>query len=378
VLIASFLGTRRFRPLFLLVASGAAGSCGKDNIAGPPDDPPGDPPPGTVAVASVDLAPSALNLAVGQTFQLTATARAADGSALADRSITWTTGDAAIATISETGMVTAVATGDVLVTATSEGRSSAAAVTVSDLAVATVEVIPSPSSVALGRTAQLTAVPKAADSTELIGRAVAWTTSDPAVATVSESGLVTGVAAGDATISATSEGKTGSTQLTVSLVPVAAVEVAPATASIAEGATVRLTATAKDANGSPLAGRPSTWSTSNANVARVNSTGRVTGIGAGSATITATIEGIKGTATVTVTAATGTVRTWKGGVAGKPTDWSTAGNWTPAGKPMTLDTVRVPAVAHAAVLREDVQVARLIVGGGRVRTAGHRLLVKAP
>ncbi len=75
---------------------------------------------------------------------------------------------------------------------------------------------------------------------------------------------------------------------------------------------------------------------------------------------------------------TGTIRTWKGGASGKASDWSTAGNWNPAGKPIPLDTARVTDAANPAVLSETLRIARLIVAGGRVRTAGHRLQVKAP
>src|SRR5205823_3651362 len=84
-------------------------------------------------------------------------------------------------------------------------------------------------------------------------------------------------------------------------VPVAAVEVAPAAASVEAGGTVQLTATAKDVNGTPLTGRSVSWSSSNTSVASVTSSGRVTGVAAGSATITATSEGKSGTSAITVT-----------------------------------------------------------------------------
>jgi hypothetical protein len=84
--------------------------------------------------------------------------------------------------------------------------------------------------------------------------------------------------------------------------PVASVEVSPDSASVAVGETVQLTATPRDAEGQPLSGRTVTWATSAPPVATVSSTGLVTGVGAGTATITATSEGIHGTSSVTVTA----------------------------------------------------------------------------
>src|SRR5207245_2013253 len=123
---------------------------------------------------------------------------------------------------------------------------------------------------------------------------------EAAAATVTSSGLVTGAAAGSATITATSEGKTGTSAITVTSVPVASVTVSPASASVLTGQTVQLTAAPKDASGNPLSGRAVSWTTSNGAVATVSSSGLVTGVTAGSATITATSEGQSGTSAVTV------------------------------------------------------------------------------
>ena len=168
--------------------------------------------------------------------------------------------------------------------------------------VASVEVAPASASVAAGSTVQLAAELKNGGGEPLNGRTVAWSSSSAAVATVSGSGLVTGVTAGSATITAASEGKSGTAQVTVTAgqTAVAWVEVAPATATLASGGTVQLTATAKDANGQPLSGRTITWATSAPLVATVSATGLVTGAAVGSATISATSEGKTGTAAVTV------------------------------------------------------------------------------
>jgi len=84
----------------------------------------------------------------------------------------------------------------------------------------------------------------------------------------------------------------------------ATVTVSPATATISVGATVALTATIRDQFGNVLPGRVATWSSSNAAVATVTSTGnltaRVDGVGEGQATIQATIDGINGSSTITV------------------------------------------------------------------------------
>ncbi|MEK6689458.1 MAG: Ig-like domain-containing protein, partial [Gemmatimonadota bacterium] len=84
---------------------------------------------------------------------------------------------------------------------------------------------------------------------------------------------------------------------------VATVEVSPATATPVVGQTVQLTATPKSAAGSPLAGRTIVWSSSAESVASVSASGLVTGLTPGQATITATADGVSGTAIVTVTPA---------------------------------------------------------------------------
>src|SRR6266513_1521652 len=108
-------------------------------------------------------------------------------------------------------------------------------------------------------------------SSDLTGRVVTWATDNGAVATVNASGLVTGAAAGPATITATSEGMIGTAAVTVAPanVAVASVTVSPATASRQVGQTVQLTATPRDASGTALTGRVVTWASSNPAIATV-------------------------------------------------------------------------------------------------------------
>ena len=196
--------------------------------------------------------------------------------------------------------------------------------------VAAVTVSPAAPTVQVGQTAQLTATPRDASGNPLTGRVITWQSSNGAVASVNGSGLVSGVATGTATITATSEGQSGTAVVTVSNVPVASVTVTPASASVPQGATVQLTATPRDANGTALTGRVVTWGSNNTAVAAVSGSGLVSGAGAGSATITATSEGQSGTAAITVTAPTGqlaigdsvqaTVSTWVRNIAQPPAD----------------------------------------------------------
>src|SRR5207245_2191320 len=254
-----------------------------------------------VPVASVTVSPAAPSVQVRQTVQLAATPKDAGGAALTGRVVTWASNNTGVATVNGTGLVTGVAAGSATITATSEGTNGTAALTVSVVPVASVTVTPETGGIQVGQTVQLSATPKDAGGAALTGRVVTWASSATGVATVSGSGLVTGGAAGSATITATSEGQSGTAGVTVSIVPVASVTVTPATASISTGQTVQLTGTPKDASGTALTGRVVTWATSNAGVATVSGSGLVTGVAAGSATITATSEGKNGTAALTVT-----------------------------------------------------------------------------
>jgi len=165
-----------------------------------------------------------------------------------------------------------------------------------------VSVTPATATIGVGQTAQYAAITRDAFGNPLGGRTVTWSSSNPGVATVNGAGQATGVAVGSATLTATSEGKSGTAAILVTNVPVASVTVSPATASVPAGQTVQLTATLKDANGNTLTGRTVTWSSDNTAVATVSGSGLVSGVVAGAATITATSEAKTGTSAITVTA----------------------------------------------------------------------------
>ena len=169
-------------------------------------------------------------------------------------------------------------------------------------AVATVDVATPGANLIVGQTAQLSATPRDAKGNALTGRTISWTTSSATIATVSTGGLVTGVTPGTVTISATIDGKIGSSTMTIIPVPVASVSVSLAAGTVQAGQTTQATAVVRDAAGNALTGRTVDWSSSNPAVASVSSAGVVTGLTAGTATITATSEGKNGTADITVSA----------------------------------------------------------------------------
>jgi len=186
------------------------------------------------------------------------------------------------------------------------GSSSGSTPTVTAIA-----VTPSMATIGPGATQQFKATASMSDgSTQDITSAVTWTSSATATATISTTGLATGVAAGATTLTATDSGVSGTATLTVtSAAPtLISIAIAPATASIAAGATQQFTATGTYSDNSTQNITASvTWSSSATSIATINAAGLATGVSAGSAAISATLNGISGTASLNVTAAVATL-----------------------------------------------------------------------
>jgi uncharacterized protein YjdB len=253
-----------------------------------------------VPVGSVTL-PATASLVAGQSMTLTPVVRDENDVVVTDRVVTWSSSNTSVATVSPAGLVRSLITGSATITATSEGKSASTALTVTPAPVGSVTVAPFTLTLASGSTVSLTATIKDVNGTTVTDRTVTWTSSDDLVATVSPTGVLTGLATGSATITATSEDRFGTATVTVVPGPAATVTVTPATASVRDGSTVQLTATAVDARGNAITGRAFTWTSSDSGVASVNSSGRVTGRRAGQVTITATQNSRSDTSTVTVT-----------------------------------------------------------------------------
>src|SRR5436309_4230209 len=261
------------------------------------------------SIAQLVVSPQNVTLQQNQAEDFLAVGFTATGDS-ADIAVSWSaTGgsiDSSSAGKRHYGHYTSATCGTFTVTATSHpgNVSMAASVTVTGcpLPVASVSVTPATATIGVGQTAQYAAITRDAFGNPLGGRTVTWSSSNPAVATVNGAGQATGVAVGSATLTATSEGKSGTAAILVTNVPVASVTVSPATASVPAGQTVQLTATLKDANGNTLTGRTVTWSSDNTAVATVSGSGLVSSVAAGAATITATSEAKSGTSAITVTA----------------------------------------------------------------------------
>jgi uncharacterized protein YjdB len=294
----------------------------------------------TASVDSVSVSLVASSLTPGQTTQAAATTYDSAGNVLAGRAISWSSSDNGVAQVSVNGVVTAIAAGTSQIIATSEGKSGSAVIqvtnppqaitnpgTVTDLRVATVD--------STSVTLSFTQVDDGAGQPAKYDVRFAVAPIDwGAAASVTNGGCktpVVGFAIG-ATLTCSVAGLRSATKYNFQLVafrgtlnqgavfgglsniaaattgagtspppaPVASVSVSPTSPTIQVGASLQLSATTRDSAGNTLTGRVVTWSTANAAIVTVSSSGLVTGVAAGSAQITATSEGQSGSVTVTV------------------------------------------------------------------------------
>ena len=246
----------------LAVVALATGCGDGDSATAPPTPEPARPTTVTVSPATHELT------AFGITVQLSAEVRDQNARVMAGATVTWTSSASSMATVDASGLVTAAGNGTATITASAGSASGSAVVTVMQ-SVASVEVSPSAETIGLGSTLQLTAEAFDGNGHAVAGAEFSWESSDAVVATVDAGGLLTGVAEGVATITASAGEVAGSVVVTV-MQPVASVQVSPSAETIGLGSTLQLTAEAFDENGEAVAGVEFSWESSDAAVAAVD------------------------------------------------------------------------------------------------------------
>ena len=149
------------------------------------------------------------------------------------------------------------------------------------------EVILSPDTLRLqpGSSGQLSAVGLDATHALVVGRRASWRSATPGVVSVDDAGRVTAVSLGAGSVIASVDGASDTAAVLVAIVPVARISVAPSPLALQEGETSQLSAVARDAAGHELTGRTFTWSSDGETVARVSSSGLVTAVAPGTATL---------------------------------------------------------------------------------------------
>jgi hypothetical protein len=185
----------------LILAAGCGGGGGEP--AGPPK------------VASVSVTLGQSQVEAGLSTFANAQYFDAKQTALSGRVVAYASSATAVATVDNNGTVVGVTPGSATISATVEGITGAATLTVVQASVGTVVIDQSAPVVKEAETITLTARTLDRIGQTLTGRALAWSSANPARATVSNAGVVTGVSAGSTYIRAVSEGATDSVRLRV-------------------------------------------------------------------------------------------------------------------------------------------------------------------
>jgi uncharacterized protein YjdB len=212
---------------------------------------------------------------------------------------TFSSSNPSVATVSGTGVVTAVSLGTVNVTVSSGAQSAVAKVRVVPEPVTNVRITPQVpvQVVRLGQTFQLAATCLNTLGQPISGRTVSWTSNNPSVATVGgSSGLVAGLAIGTAIVTASCEGPSAQITIQVTAVPVVSVAIVPNGLTLNVGAQQQLAIVARDSANNVLnlqnPARSILWTSDNLPIAAVSNQGVVAGFSAGVANIQVTVDGV--------------------------------------------------------------------------------------
>jgi hypothetical protein len=252
---------------------------------------------------------------VGQTRQFAATLVFSNGTQqnVTGRA-TWSTSNPMVATINGMGVATARAVGTTTISATFMGLSASTILTVTDAVPVSISVTPIAPSIAAGTNLAFQATAIFSDNTtQNVTAQATWTSSDTTVAQITTAGPMRGQARGltpgTTTITASWQGLSGSTILTVTDAVPVSITVSPPSTTVAVGTVVPFSATLvySDGTSRPITAQ-ATWTSSDTTVAQITTAGpmrgQATALAAGTTTIEASFSGLTGSATMTVTAAT--------------------------------------------------------------------------
>lgn len=238
-----------------------------------------------VIANSITLNQTTANMMVGEALQLTANVLPSNAT---NKTVTWSSSNTSIASVSSDGLVIAQGKGTAIITATTtdgSNLSATCAVTVNNRLATSISLSKSNTQLNVGESEQLIAYVYPDNATN---KTVNWRSSNENIARVSSNGLVTAVSAGTATITATTtdgSNLSASCVVTVSIIPVTSISLNQTNLTLDIEETYRLIpsfvpnyATYKTV----------TWKSSNNAVAKVSNEGLVTPVAPGTATITAT------------------------------------------------------------------------------------------
>ncbi|WP_064605026.1 Ig-like domain-containing protein [Photobacterium sp. J15] len=281
------------------------------------------------AIVSIQITPLSLSLAKNNTSQLSVLATYSDSrTENVSNVVSWSTEDSAIMSVSNTGLVTGLKPGNTKVSASlSDITSNDVDVSVTDATIKTIHIRPEAFSVAKGNTIQLSAVAKYSDdSIADISHLITWSSMDTSTATISTTGLLTGVGIGNTEVTASRDTLRSNVAVAVTNAEVISIDVTPEAPTLIKGTALPLNAMAtySDQTTADITSDVS-WSADDTSVATVTSEGVITGLEAGASIITAQLDDIySNSVNVTVTDPLVSV-TVCGNISGKPFDRSLGG-----------------------------------------------------
>ena len=276
--------------------------CGGGDSPTKPTTPTPTPPPTPVAT-TITVTPSSHTLeAISATVQLSATVKDQNNNTMTGQTVTWSSGNTAVATVNAQGLVTAVSNGSAQITARSGNASGTASITVSEPMATRITITPSSRTLeAIGETVQLMATVRDQRNNVMTGQTVTWSSGDDAVATVSEEGLVTAVTNGMVDITAQSGSLSSTATISVSEPVPTTIVIDPTSAALESiGETVQLTAVVLDQRENTMPDAMVTWSSGDEALATVEEAGLVTAVDNGMVDITAQSDEAMESVTITV------------------------------------------------------------------------------
>lgn len=272
---------RQITIIALLSLAAASVSCNEEPEAKP-------------QVESIEVTPSSLEMEVGQEQSLTVTYHPEDAE---DKTTVWSSSSETAVSVDQNGKVTALAPGEAVITARCGEASADCHVVVkeTEIVVESIVLNKTEAEILVGETVSLEAEISPEEASDF---PVVWKSSDPQVASVDDKGTVTGVAEGQAVITAEAGGKSAGCTVTVKEVPVTGIVLDPVEMEVEVGETFTIEATVEPENAGD---KTVVWESDDESVATVDG-GNVTAVAPGTAKIIARAGGVSAECAVTVKA----------------------------------------------------------------------------
>lgn len=258
-------------------------------------------------IQTVTLTPTTQTLRRNQTLQFTAVGKNALGNVVSGITFQWASSNSSLASVDNNGKVIALAPGTVNITATSDGQTGTSIVNVTEVPIGSCTLTPASQKVTVGNQILFTLALKdtAGNALSTNGRTMNWTSDNNLIAIVNGNGVVQGVKAGNAKITAT-DATNAATSCSANAEVVDArivfANISPIGANLRLGAQRQFTVALLDSNRATLSavGRTIVWKAITPNIASVSPAGIVVPVALGTGRVAVEAEGAVDTVSFTV------------------------------------------------------------------------------